>query len=316
MVTQSTAVCIFRSCSADHHHGALWIAMEQLKRNIWPYIELMRLNRPVGILLLMLPCSWGIALAPVSFWTKLLWLCLFALGAVAMRSAGCAFNDWVDRDIDAYVERTQYRPLATGKLTTFQAFTTIAANCLIAILVWWQLPSLGKFFSFVGFGFAFFYPFTKRWTQWPQVILGLAFNSGVLVAWGSINPHLTKLPAILCLYAAGVFWTLAYDTVYAIPDHQDDEQLGVGSSVLALKPYGLKKGLFFFYWTCFSLLIVAGILATLTWPYYLFVLIGINWQLWWLYRFNPDDSVQCFQFFKANTILGWGIFSGIILSTL
>jgi 4-hydroxybenzoate polyprenyltransferase len=284
------------------------------KSTIWPYIELVRLNRPAGIALVLLPCYWGVALANVGFIETLWWLIVFALGAVTMRSAGCALNDWADRDIDSYVQRTQSRPLVTKALSPLQAMVVFAICCLFGLVVWWQLPPLGRSLSIVALILAIVYPFSKRFMRWPQVVLGLAFNSGVLIAWASIAPRFVTFIAALCLYVAGIFWTLAYDTIYALPDQEGDRVLGVGSLGLSFEPQDLKKNILLFYWVSFSCFMAAGLVASLRWPYYFIIFGVINFMLWRLYQLKLDDADDCLRFFKTNIIVGIAVFLGIIVS--
>jgi len=285
------------------------------KSTFWPYVELMRLDRPIAIGLLLLPCYWGVVLANVSAIETLWWLIVFGVGAIVMRSAGCAFNDWADRDVDPYVKRTQSRPLATKALAPSQALVTFVLSCLLGLAVWWQLPPLGRAFSIGALILAIVYPFSKRFVRWPQIVLGLAFNSGVLIAWASINPRFPTLIAALLLYVAGICWTLAYDTIYALPDREGDLELGVNSLSLSFEPQDLKKTILLFYWISFSFFMLAGLVVNLRWPYYLIVLGGVNFMLWRLYRLKLDSDDDCLRFFQINIVLGIAVFLGIIIST-
>ncbi|MEI8294912.1 MAG: 4-hydroxybenzoate octaprenyltransferase [Alphaproteobacteria bacterium] len=285
------------------------------RSTLQPYIELVRLDRPIAVGFLALPCYWGVALAKASFMATIGWFIVFGLGAIVMRSAGCAFNDWADADIDPYVKRTQSRPLATKALSHTQALLVFAIACLLGLAIWWQLPPLGRTFSIVALILAVAYPFSKRFMRWPQVVLGLAFNSGVLVAWATIQPRFTTLIACLLLYTAGVFWTLAYDTIYAFPDRKYDQELGMNSLALSWEPQDLKKNILLFYWISFSCLMAAGLVANLRMYYYLLILGVINFMLWRLYQLNLDDDADCLRFFKINIILGIAVFFGIMIST-
>lgn len=285
------------------------------KSTFWPYVELMRLDRPIAIGLLLLPCYWGVALANVSVIETLWWLIVFGVGAVVMRSAGCAFNDWADRDVDPYINRTQLRPLAAKTLSPSQALVAFVLSCLLGLAVWWQLPPLGRALSIGALVLAIVYPFSKRFVRWPQIVLGLAFNSGVLIAWASINPRFTTFIAALLLYVAGVFWTLSYDTIYALPDREGDLKLGVNSLSLSFEPQDLKKTILLFYWIGFSFFMLAGLVVNLRWPYYLMVLVAVNFMLWRLYQLKLDSDKDCLRFFQINIVLGITVFLGIIIST-
>ena len=206
--------------------------MKQLKI----FIELTRLSRPIGFMLLFWPCSWGLALAyyfDQDFQKFLFFLLLFFSGSVLMRSAGCIFNDIVDRDLDKKVRRTKNRPLAAGKISVGQSLFYVSVLCLIAFIV---LIQFNKFTIFLGLGsmiLAFSYPFMKRITYWPQLFLGLTFNWGIIMAWSSIMGNISI--NIIILYISAIFWTLGYDTIYGTQDLVDDEIIGNKSTSIKFK---------------------------------------------------------------------------------
>lgn len=196
-----------------------------------PYLLLSRLDRPIGTWLLLIPCWWGLALAPRPSgfgWSDLWYAILFAVGAVVMRGAGCTVNDILDRAFDAQVARTQSRPIPSGAVGVRAALTwllaQLAAGFIVLILFPWPVVGLGV----ASLALVFVYPLMKRVTWWPQAFLGLAFNWGVLLGWAAIDGGI-RLPAIL-LYAAGIAWTLGYDTIYARQDIEDDARIGVRST--------------------------------------------------------------------------------------
>lgn len=192
---------------------------------------LARLDRPIGTWLLLLPCWWGAALGALADGDGLpnLWhICLFAAGSIIMRGAGCAFNDLVDKDIDAQVERTRQRPLASGLLRRSQAAVFIVALSLLGLLILLQFNALTIWLGVGSLGLVAAYPFMKRITWWPQAWLGLTFNWGALLGYTAATGEM-GWPA-LCLYAAGIAWTLGYDTVYACQDVEDDALVGVRST--------------------------------------------------------------------------------------
>jgi 4-hydroxybenzoate polyprenyltransferase len=190
----------------------------------------MRLDRPVGTWLLYWPCAWGVALAGVEGrWDLFLW---FLLGAFAMRSAGCAYNDIVDRDLDARVERTRLRPLASGRVSLKAAWTLTALLCLVGLVVLLQLHRIAQFIALASVALVVAYPFMKRVTWWPQAWLGLVFSWGALVGWPAATGEISA-PALL-LYAGSIFWVIGYDTLYAIQDMEDDALVGVRSSARRL----------------------------------------------------------------------------------
>ncbi|HJQ57092.1 MAG TPA: UbiA family prenyltransferase, partial [Vineibacter sp.] len=216
-----------------------------------PYGRLARWDRPIGIWLLLFPCWWSIALfaellpsgrTGIAAWVQspAMWLALlFAIGAIAMRGAGCTWNDLLDRDIDAQVERTRNRPLPAGEATPRQAMVWLVLQSMVGAIV---LFSFGWFAIAVGLASLLIvavYPLMKRLTSWPQVVLGFAFNWGALLGWavvageqivGGVDPFATGLAAALALYAGGIAWTLVYDTIYAMQDQRDDAIIGVGST--------------------------------------------------------------------------------------
>jgi 4-hydroxybenzoate polyprenyltransferase len=201
-----------------------------LPARLRPFASLMRLDRPIGSWLLYWPCAWGVALAGVrGRWDLFLWL---GLGAFAMRSAGCVYNDIVDRDLDRSVERTRLRPLASGRVTVRAAWVLTIGLCLIGLIVLLQLNRTAQLLALVSLALVAAYPFMKRITWWPQAWLGLVFSWGALVGWPAVTGSLA-LPAVM-LWLGSVAWVVGYDTLYAIQDMEDDALVGVKSSARRL----------------------------------------------------------------------------------
>ena len=202
-----------------------------LPRSVRPFASLMRLDRPIGVWLLFWPCAWSVALAGMggNGVSLLLWL---ALGAFAMRSAGCVYNDIIDRDLDAQVERTRLRPLASKRVSLKAAWALLVGLSLIGLLVLFQLKTAAQIVAVASLALVAAYPFMKRITWWPQAWLGLVFSWGALVGWPAVEGEI-ELPALL-LYAGSIFWVIGYDTIYALQDKEDDALVGVKSSALAL----------------------------------------------------------------------------------
>ena len=195
------------------------------------FIQLTRLNKPIGFLLLFWPCVWGLTLGYYFNNETILYLkymILFFFGSVLMRSAGCIFNDIVDKDLDKKVERTKERPIASGKISVSEAFIYIVFLCLIAFLILLQFNLLTIILGMSSMILAFVYPFMKRITYWPQFFLGLTFNWGIIMGWTSITNSISIEPFIL--YISAIFWTLGYDTIYGLQDIYDDEIIGVKST--------------------------------------------------------------------------------------
>ena len=206
--------------------------MEKLKI----IIELTRLSKPIGFMLLFWPCLWGLTLAYYFNNETIIYLkyvALFLLGSILMRSAGCIFNDIVDRDFDKKVARTKNRPIASGKISVFESFIYVIILCLASLLVLLQFNKLTIILGMSSMIFAFSYPFMKRITYWPQLFLGLTFNWGIIMGWTAITNNISIEP--LLLYISAIFWTLGYDTIYGLQDMHDDEIIGVKSTSIKFK---------------------------------------------------------------------------------
>ena len=201
-----------------------------LPRALRPYASLMRVDRPIGTWLLYWPCAWGVALAGVrGEWGLFGWL---LIGAFVMRSAGCAYNDIVDRDLDKMVERTRLRPLASGRVSVRASWALVIALSLIGLVVLWQLPRAAQWVALVSLAPVAAYPYMKRITWWPQAWLGMVFSWGALVGWPAVTGRF-EVPALL-LWLGSIFWVIGYDTLYAVQDIEDDALVGVKSSARAL----------------------------------------------------------------------------------
>jgi 4-hydroxybenzoate polyprenyltransferase len=269
-----------------------------------PYARLMRLERPVGWWLLLLPCWWGLILAQISqggglpdFWYAL----LFLLGAIIMRGAGCTLNDIVDRDFDGKVERTALRPIPSGQVSLRSAAIFLALQCLAGLAILEQFNWFTVFLGVASLAIVAVYPFMKRITYWPQAVLGLAFNWGALVGWSAVTGSLAW-PSLL-LYGGGLAWTLAYDTIYAHQDKDDDLLIGVKSTAL-------KFGSRTIYWLAgFFLLALALIdwamwLAGGTLLSHMGVAAAAMHAAWQLARFKADDPQRCLELFRSNRSFG------------
>ena len=200
------------------------------------FVELTRLNKPIGFMLLFWPCSWGLAYAysiNQNIDLFIYYLILFFLGSVLMRSAGCIVNDIVDKDFDKKVKRTKTRPIAAGKITIKQSFFYVLILCGLAFLILIQFNLLTILLGMGSMIFAFTYPFMKRITYWPQLFLGITFNWGVIMSWAAINNGIS--PEIIILYISAIFWTLGYDTIYGAQDMSDDEIIGLKSTSIKFK---------------------------------------------------------------------------------
>ena len=272
------------------------------------FINLTRLNRPIGYLLLFWPCSWGLAYAyslNKNIETFLFYIVLFFFGAVLMRSAGCIVNDIVDRKLDKKVKRTRYRPLAANLISVEKAFIYIIVLCGLAFCILIQFNFLTICLGLASMTLAFSYPFMKRITYWPQLFLGLTFNWGIIMAWASITDFLTI--DIFLVYLAAIFWTLGYDTIYGAQDIIDDEIIGVKSTSIKFKSM-LKKFVFSCYTINFLILFIFFYL-NMNSIYFLFPLLGFSATLFYqIYIFDKKKPVSCMQAFKVNNFSGFYLF--------
>ena len=272
------------------------------------FIQLTRLNKPIGFLLLFWPSAWGLTLAYFFSGNTTLYIkyiILFFLGAVLMRSAGCIFNDIVDRNFDKKVQRTKERPIPSGKITIVEALIYIILLCSIALLVLLQFNLLTITLGMGSMILAFTYPFMKRITYWPQLFLGLTFNWGIVMGWTSITNNISIEPILL--YFSAIFWTLGYDTIYGIQDIQDDEIIGIKSTSIKF-----KNKVKFFVGTCYSLCVFLILIMFFSMEInkYLLLLI-IPFIASFVYQvkiFKIYSSETCLIAFKNNNLTGLLIF--------
>jgi 4-hydroxybenzoate polyprenyltransferase len=277
-----------------------------------PYFRLMRLDRPIGTWLLLFPGWWSIAL--VADVRQGLWLfALFAVGAVVMRGAGCTFNDWADRAFDAEVARTATRPIPSGAVSPTGALVFLALQLATGLAVLAQLQPFAIGVGVASLALVFPYPFMKRITYWPQAWLGLTFNWGALLGWAAVTGGI-GLPPLL-LYAAGLFWTLGYDTIYAHQDKEDDVLVGVKSTALALGD-ATPKWLWRFFTLALALIALAGWAAGLGWPFYPLLAVAAGQLYWQAATVDVDDSADCLAKFKSNRFFGWLLLAAIVAGRL
>ena len=272
-------------------------------RPLRPWLKLGRFDRPAGAWLLLLPGWQGVALAsamdlkapdPVL-------LIKIAIGAVVMRAAGCAYNDIVDRDIDAKVARTAARPIPSGQLTVRQAWAFLIGMSLIGLAILLTLPLAAIGLGVASLGLVAAYPFMKRITWWPQAWLGLTFNWGALVGAAAVDGGLGLSPIVL--YASGIFWTLGYDTIYAVQDIEDDALVGVKSSARALGS-NLKRGVALFYLASAALALLCAWWGGLGFPFYVLWAFFAAHLVWQLMKLKPGDGVLALDLFRSNRDAG------------
>lgn len=279
---------------------------------IHPYLRLMRLHQPTGIWLLFWPCAWGIALAsPVmpSPWLLL----LFGMGAIIMRGAGCVVNDMLDRKLDAQVERTKNRPLASGEISILQAGIFLGGLLSLGLLILLQLNLPSIMLGCASLVLVGLYPLMKRITYWPQAFLGLTFNWGALMGWMAVTGNLST-PAFV-LYGGGVMWTLGYDTIYGHQDKRDDAVVGIKSTALKLGDNTRLwvGGFYAVAWICF---VASGVLASIHWGFYIMIAFAAWHFIWQVTRVQLDNPADCMRVFRSNVWLGGIVCMAIMMGRL
>tara|TARA_B100001248_G_scaffold171916_1_gene130226 strand:+ start:222 stop:1085 length:864 start_codon:yes stop_codon:yes gene_type:complete len=276
------------------------------------FIDLTRLNKPIGFMLLFWPCSWGLAYAysvDQNLNLFLYYLILFFLGSVLMRSAGCIFNDIVDKDYDKNVKRTKDRPIAAGKISVKLSFSYVLTLCAIALCILLQFNFFTIFLGLSSMLLAFSYPFMKRITYWPQLFLGITFNWGIIMAGAAINNEISV--EIIILYISAIFWTLGYDTIYGIQDISDDEIIGLKSTSIKFKK-NIKTFVTMNYLltTFFLFLLLKEFLGFNLLSFFLLLfLLSLYFQL---FKFNISSPDSCLRIFKFNNISGLLLFLTIL----
>ena len=281
------------------------------------FIELTRLNKPIGFMLLFWPCAWGLTLAydfTKNLNTYFFYLILFFLGSVLMRSAGCIVNDILDRKFDAKVFRTKNRPIASGKVTVTTALFYASTLCLFALLVLLNFNSFTIILALISMPLAFTYPLMKRFTYWPQLFLGITFNYGLILGWTSIYSKIDIVSVLF--YLGAIFWTLGYDTIYGYQDIKDDEIIGLKSTSIKFKGRAKK-----FLFICYSLLVIFFLIGGLNmkFHYSYFVLMIIPFIHLFFYQikiFNLNNPSSCLKAFKSNNFLGLIIYANILITKI
>ncbi|TYL49267.1 4-hydroxybenzoate octaprenyltransferase [Marinomonas sp. IMCC 4694] len=275
------------------------------------YADLTRFNKPIGSFLVLWPTLWALWLAADGLpeWHLIV---IFVLGVFSMRSAGCVINDYADRKVDGYVDRTKNRPLPSGRVSEKEALMLFAGLCLLSFILVLFTDVRTIMLSFAGLGLAVLYPFMKRYTHLPQLFLGLAFSWSIPMAYSAQGGDLTD-PELWMLFIANCFWTIAYDTYYAITDRPDDLKIGIKSTAILFGQYDLfvivcLQGL------TLSLLTWIGVLATLNWPYFAALVLcsGLFYQQF--SQAKTRDRHACFRSFLDNNRIGGCIFLGLAFS--
>ncbi|NRG19821.1 4-hydroxybenzoate octaprenyltransferase [Rhizobiales bacterium] len=281
-----------------------------------PYARLARWERPIGWWLLLWPCWWSAGLAAIakgSAFPDPVHLALFLIGAIAMRGAGCTYNDLVDQDIDAKVARTRSRPIPSGQVTPLQAKVFLVLQALVGLAV---LLSFNRFTIVLGIASLLpvaIYPFMKRVTNWPQLFLGFAFSWGALMGWAAAFGSLGWTPILL--YLGGILWTIGYDTIYAHQDKEDDALVGVKSTA-RLFGERTKPALVLLYAGATALFAAAAAMADAGPAAFAGIAAGAIHLLWQIARLDINDPDQCLKLFRSNTRYGWIVFAGFLVEAM
>ena len=278
------------------------------------FIDLTRLKKPIGFMLLFWPCAWGLTLAydfNDSLNKYFFFLILFFLGSVLMRSAGCIVNDILDKEFDAKVFRTKNRPIASGKISIKLAIIYAFVLCLLALFVLLNFNLFTIILALGSMPLAFSYPLMKRFTYWPQLFLGITFNYGLILGWTAIKGQID--PVIIVLYVGAIFWTLGYDTIYGFQDIKDDEIIGLKSTSIKF-----KKEPYFFLYACYSFylitLLVVGYLIELNYISIMFFIVALFQMFYYqLQKLKIKNSSSCLKIFKSNNFLGLIVFLGLLM---
>jgi len=278
------------------------------------FIELTRLKKPIGFMLLFWPCAWGLTIA-YDFSNSLndyfFYLSLFFLGSVLMRSAGCIVNDILDKDFDKKVERTKNRPIASGKISIKLGLIYVALLCFLALIILLRFNNLTIILALVSMPLAFSYPLMKRYTYWPQLFLGITFNYGLILGWICIKNQIDVAPIIF--YLGAIFWTLGFDTIYGFQDLKDDEIIGVKSTSIKFKK-NPRSFLIICYLMFIISLIGVGYFMKLNSLFYIFLTFpALHLLIYQISNFNFKNSKNTLKIFKSNNILGLLVFINIMI---
>ena len=279
------------------------------------FVNLIRLKKPIGFMLLFWPCAWGLTLA-YDFSKNLnnyfFYLILFFLGAVLMRSAGCIVNDILDKEFDAKVFRTKDRPIASGKISIKLAIIYSIILCFLALLILLNFNLFTIILALGSMPLAFTYPLMKRFTYWPQLFLGITFNYGLILGWTAIKGEISIVPVLF--YIGAIFWTLGYDTVYGYQDIKDDEIIGLKSTSIKFKN-NAKQFLLICYSLVYVFFLAAGFNMNFSYIYFVISIIPFFHLFFFqIKKFNSNNSSSCLKIFKSNNIFGLIIFFNILIA--
>lgn len=291
------------------------VLIDKTPPKVQPYLYLMRLDKPIGTWLLLLPGLWSISMAKASLIPDPLLFSLFSVGAVLMRGAGCTINDILDRDFDKQVERTKTRPIASGQVSRKEAAAFLVGQLTLSLGILLSLNTYSIVLGAASLLFVFTYPLFKRFTYWPQLMLGFTFNWGAMLGYSAVTGF-CNWSVTIPLYIAGISWTLIYDTIYAHQDKMDDQKIGVKSTAL-LFANRTKEYLTFFTFLFFIMMMISGYYngykINESWPYYLSVIISSIHLLYQTHFTDFNNPQQCMKRFISNRWTGMIILSGILI---
>ena len=277
------------------------------------FIDLIRLKKPIGFMLLFWPCAWGLTIAydfSNGFKNYFFYLILFFLGAILMRSAGCIVNDILDKEFDKKVERTKNRPITSNKISIKLGVFYSITLCFFALLVLLNFNKITIILALGSMPLAFTYPLMKRFTYWPQLFLGITFNYGLILGWTAINGEINLLPILF--YFGAIFWTLGYDTIYGYQDLKDDEIIGLKSTSIKFKNNPIKFLIMCYTVFLFTILMI-GLLMDLNKIFYLiYLIIFLQMSYFQIKKLNIENKLICLKIFKSNNFLGLLVFLGLV----
>ena len=281
------------------------------------FIELTRLKKPIGFMLLFWPCAWGLTLAydfSNDFKNYFFYLILFFLGAVLMRSAGCIVNDILDKEYDKKVERTQNRPIASNNISVKVGILYSATLCFLALLVLLNFNKITIILALGSMPLAFTYPLMKRFTYWPQLFLGITFNYGLILGWTAVTSQINLIPVLL--YFGAIFWTLGYDTIYGYQDIKDDEIIGLKSTSIKFKNNPIKF-LSVCYLIFLIIILIIGLLMDLNKFFYvIFIIIFLQMFYFQIKKLDIENKFSCLKIFKSNNFLGLLVFLSLAVGKI
>ncbi len=281
------------------------------------FIDLIRLKKPIGYMLLFWPCAWGLTMAydfSNGFKNYFFYLILFFLGAILMRSAGCIVNDILDKEFDKKVERTKNRPIASNKISIGFGIFYSATLCFLALLVLLNFNKITIILALCSMPLAFTYPLMKRFTYWPQLFLGITFNYGLILGWTAIHSEINLMPILF--YFGAIFWTLGYDTIYGYQDLIDDEIIGLKSTSIKFKNNPVKFLIICYTVFLFTIFMI-GLLINLNKIFYLiYLIIFLQMFYFQIKKLNIKDKLNCLKIFKSNNFLGLLVFLGLVVGKI